>query len=103
MRETLQLILRRQKFSKPHEEASDEDLSRLRYDGETQDDSASGPSNSFDDPTAPAQEDPFKDVPVLSRTPAELYVFDTDTDSFVMQEKDVSVDIASNAEFDSKF
>ena len=46
--------------------------------------------------------DPFKDVPVLSQTHAELYLFDTDADVFVIQEKDVDVDIALNAEYDSK-
>jgi hypothetical protein len=46
-------------------------------------------------------EDPFKDVPVLSRTTAELYLFDTETDVFVIQEKEVDVDMASNGDFDS--
>jgi hypothetical protein len=48
-------------------------------------------------------EDPFKDVPVLSRTTAELYLFDTETDVFVIQEKDVDVDMASNGDFESEF
>lgn len=50
-----------------------------------------------------AKEDPFKDVPVLSRTKGELYLFDTETDVFVIQEKDVDVDMASNGEYDSEF
>lgn len=45
--------------------------------------------------------DPFKDVPVLSRSSAELYLFDTETDVFVIQEKDVQIDIASGSEFES--
>jgi hypothetical protein len=47
-------------------------------------------------------EDPFKDVPVLSRTQAELYLFDTETDVFVIQEKEVDVDMASNGDYESK-
>lgn len=50
----------------------------------------------------PATRDPFQDVPVLSRTKAELYLFDTETDVFVIQEKDVDVDMASNGEYDSE-
>lgn len=46
--------------------------------------------------------DPFKDVPILSRTTAELYLFDTETDVFVIQEKEVNVDMASNDEYDSE-
>lgn len=46
--------------------------------------------------------DPFKDIPVLSRTSAELYLFDTDTDVFVIQEKDVDVDMVSNGDYDGK-
>jgi len=46
--------------------------------------------------------DPFKDVSVLSRTGAELYLFDTDADVFVIQEKEVHVDLASNGEYDSE-
>jgi hypothetical protein len=33
---------------------------------------------------------------------AELYLFDTDTDVFVLQEKSVSVDLASNGEYDGQ-
>lgn len=47
-------------------------------------------------------EDSFKDVPVLSRTQAELYLFDTETDVFVIQEKEVYVDMASNGDYDSE-
>jgi len=41
-------------------------------------------------------------VPVLSKTQAELYLFDTDTDIFVIQEKEVEVDIALNGEFECR-
>lgn len=37
---------------------------------------------------------------MLSRTKGELYLFDTDTDVFVIQERDVDVDLASNGQFD---
>lgn len=50
-----------------------------------------------------ADVDPFKDIPILNRTAAELYLFDTDTDVFVLQEKTVSVDLASNGEYDGMF
>lgn len=46
--------------------------------------------------------DPFKDVPVLSRAQSELYLFDTETDVFVIQEKEVDVDMASNGDYDSE-
>jgi hypothetical protein len=58
-------------------------------------------SESPEDPESQEAEDPFKDVPVLSRTTAELYLFDTETDVFVIQEKEVDVDMASNGDFDS--
>lgn len=45
--------------------------------------------------------DPFDYVPVLSRTTAELYLFDTETDVFVIQEKEVDVDMASNGDYES--
>lgn len=48
-------------------------------------------------------EDPFQDVPILHRASADLYVFDTETELFVIQESNVSADLAENAEFDSKF
>lgn len=41
-------------------------------------------------------------MPVLSKTQAELYLFDTDTDIFVIQEKEVEVDIALNGEFECR-
>lgn len=45
--------------------------------------------------------DPFENVPTLSRTHAELYFFDTDTEVFVIQEKEVDVDIAANGDYDA--
>lgn len=47
--------------------------------------------------------DPFQNVPILHRASADLYVFDTETELFVIQESNVSADLAENAEFDSKF
>lgn len=47
-----------------------------------------------------ATEDPFKDVPILHRAKGELYLFETESDVFVIQEKDVDVDMAANAPFD---
>jgi hypothetical protein len=85
-----------QKHSRSHEEASDEELQSLKNTGEAQ---ALAPETSASDVGA---EDPFKDVPVLFRTSAELYLFDTEADVFVIQEKEVTVDMASNAEYDSK-
>ena len=46
--------------------------------------------------------DPFENVPTLSRTHAELYFFDTDTEVFVIQEKEVDVDIAANGDYDGR-
>jgi hypothetical protein len=51
---------------------------------------------------ADAVEDPFKDVPILSKTPAELYLFDTESDMFTIQEKEVQVEVASNGDFESE-
>lgn len=47
-------------------------------------------------------DDPFEGIPILHRAPAELYLFDLDADVFVIQEKDVSVDMASNGDYDSE-
>lgn len=49
------------------------------------------------------QEDPFKDVPILHHAKAELYLFDTDADLFVIQEKEVDADMGSNGQFDSTY
>ena len=53
-------------------------------------------------PPAEEEEDPFKDVPVLHGAKAELYLFDTEADLFVIQEKDVDADMGSNGDFDSE-
>ena len=47
-------------------------------------------------------EDPFADVPILHRATAELYLFDTEADIFVIQEKDVAAEMASNGDYDSE-
>ncbi|KAJ9108936.1 hypothetical protein QFC21_000258 [Naganishia friedmannii] len=45
-------------------------------------------------------EDPFKGVPILHRENGELYLFDVDVETFVLQEKEVTVDIAQGGDFD---
>lgn len=97
-----------QKYNRSHEDASEEDLKALRYtdkpkkEAEPQDDEPV--EDKLANLTVAAEtEDPFKDVPVLSRTKAELYLFDTETDVFVIQEKEVDVDMASNGDYDSEF
>jgi hypothetical protein len=112
-----------QKFNRSHEDASDADLKALTYvekvkaksSRKKQDDvsvedklAALAVTNKETEPEAEAEsggetEDPFQDVPVLSRTTAELYLFDTETDVFVIQEKEVDVDMASNGDFESTF
>jgi len=110
-----------QKFNRSHEDASDADLKALTYVEKVK---AKSPRKKQDDvsvedklaalavtnkePEVEAEsetetEDPFQDVPVLSRTTAELYLFDTETDVFVIQEKEVDVDMASNGDFESTF
>ena len=88
----------RQKYQRSHAQATPEDLERLKSGG-TDDPSLEG---QLADLSLKPAEDPFKDVPVLSHTPAELYLFDTEADVFVSQEKQVHVDIAANAEYDSE-
>jgi hypothetical protein len=85
-----------QKHSRSHEEASDEELQSLKNTGKT---NAAAPEATSSDVGA---EDPFKNVPVLFQSSAELYLFDTEADVFVIQEKKVTVDMASNAEYDSE-
>ena len=110
-----------QKFNRSHEDASDADLKALTHvekfkaksPRKKQDDvsvedklAALAVTNQETAPEAEAEaetEDPFQDVPVLSRTTAELYLFDTETDVFVIQEKEVDVDMASNGDFESTF
>jgi len=110
-----------QKYNRSHEDASDADLKALTYvekvkaksprkkqDDDSVEDklAALAVTNQEAEPEAEAEaetEDPFQDVPVLSRTTAELYLFDTETDVFVIQEKEVDVDMASNGDFESTF
>lgn len=104
-----------QKYNRSHEEASENDLKALTYsekaksakrkeedDEPVEDKLAALSVESAENPETTEAEDPFKDVPVLSRTTAELYLFDTETDVFVIQEKEVAVDMASNGDFDSE-
>ncbi|WRT68459.1 uncharacterized protein IL334_005435 [Kwoniella shivajii] len=92
------------KYLRSHEEATDAELEALKYNEK--------PSLPATDPSASAnledklgslsvQEDPFKDVPVLHRSHAELYLFDTETDVFVIQEKEVDADLVSNGDYDT--
>lgn len=91
-----------QKYARSHEEATDEDLQKLKFNGTTG--AIKKEESPIEDNLAgmTINEDPFKDVPVLSTTPAELYLFDTETDTFVIQEKEVNVQLASNGEFDGE-
>ncbi|ORY35530.1 cytoplasm protein [Naematelia encephala] len=97
---TLLRCMYERKHQRPHDEASEADLNRLRLGSEA------GPSGSstnlLEASNSPNEAiDPFKDVPILSRDKAELYLFDTETDVFVVQEKEVDVDIALNGEYDT--
>lgn len=101
----LQCVYER-KFQRSHEHATEEDLEALQYAEDAPAPAADGATATVAvvDPKEPVQqkeaEDPFQDVPVLQRTKGELYLFDTETDVFVIQEKDVDVDMASNGVFD---
>lgn len=86
------------KYSQSHETATSSQLEALKYSGD--DESAVRPAEASTSPDA-TENDPFKDVPVLLRSPAELYLFDTASDMFVLQEKDVQVDLAANAQYDT--
>ncbi|WVF72856.1 hypothetical protein IAT40_007674 [Kwoniella sp. CBS 6097] len=96
-----------QKYSRSHDEATDAELEALKYDEKpkiTVEASAKAPVETpLEDQIAnlSVQEDPFKDVPVLHRATAELYLFDTETDVFVIQEKEVDADLASNGDFEN--
>lgn len=60
-------------------------------------------STAADSPQPASAADPFQDVPILSTSDAELYLFDTDADVFVIQAKTVKVQMASNGPYDSQF
>ena len=115
-----------QKYNRSHEDASNADLKALTYSEKAKSNSRKQDDEPVEDKlaalsvgsaaktpqdaeaeaeaeadTAQEAEDPFQDVPVLSRTTAELYLFDTETDVFVIQEKEVDVDMASNGDFES--
>jgi hypothetical protein len=49
---------------------------------------------------AEPMEDPFADVPVLHRDEGELYLFDVEVETFVIQSGKVQVDIAEGGTFD---
>ncbi|WWC93835.1 hypothetical protein V866_000671 [Kwoniella sp. B9012] len=94
------------KYLRSHEEATDAELEALKFTEKLaalpissthSHPSEDGPSSS----SVPVAEDPFKDVPILHRAQAELYLFDIDTDVFVIQEKEVHADLASNGDYDT--
>ncbi|KAL7422730.1 Vacuolar import and degradation protein 27 [Cryptotrichosporon argae] len=103
------------KYQRSHDLALDDDLEALRYiEPSAPATPAKAGKGKGTSPTkspvaaavaeSPAEdapaEDPFKDVPVLHKALAELYLFDLETDVFVIQEKEVEVDLASNGDFD---
>ncbi|GMK58006.1 hypothetical protein CspeluHIS016_0500380 [Cutaneotrichosporon spelunceum] len=128
---TLLRCMYERKYSESHDLASDEDLEALKYHGEPTSRSAPSSPNStstharlaataattsnvvpasatavteheeHNDEAESEGEDPFEGIPILHRAPAELYLFDLDIDAFVLQEKDASVDMASNGEYDT--
>ncbi len=69
---------------------------------EDEDDAAEddGSNDSAAEEAAPLDEDPFKGVPILHRDTGELYLFDVEVETFVLQEKSVTVDIAEGGPFD---
>ncbi|OCF57212.1 cytoplasmic protein [Kwoniella mangroviensis CBS 10435] len=94
------------KYLRSHEEATDAELEALKFTEKLPAlPISSTPSHpSEDEPSSssiPVAEDPFKDVPILHRAQAELYLFDIDTDVFVIQEKEVHADLASNGDYDT--
>ncbi|KAL0249924.1 hypothetical protein I308_103227 [Cryptococcus tetragattii IND107] len=95
------------KYLRSHEEATDEQLQALK---DTEEHDIPKAAARPEDITLEAQlsslgledsEDPFQNVPILHRASADLYVFDTETELFVIQESNVSADLAENAEFDT--
>lgn len=52
------------------------------------------------DPEPTLDEDPFKDVPILHTDKGDLYLFDVEVETFVLQEEGVIVDIAEGGPFD---
>nr|ODO02222.1 cytoplasmic protein [Cryptococcus depauperatus CBS 7855] len=109
---TLLHCMYERKHLRSHEEASNEELQTLKYDTEavtpivaiekSEVKDSVGISDFEEQLSSLAiQEDPFKDVPVLHQAPAELYIFDTETDLFVIQESNVHADLAENGPFET--
>lgn len=95
------------KYLRSHEEATDEQLQALKY---TEEHDIPKAAARPEDITLETQlsslgledsQDPFQNVPILHRASADLYVFDTETELFVIQESNVSADLAENTEFDT--
>nr|XP_019011523.1 cytoplasmic protein [Kwoniella pini CBS 10737]OCF50304.1 cytoplasmic protein [Kwoniella pini CBS 10737] len=93
------------KHGRSHEDATDTELEALKFNDESVSDQKSvapaTPKKEKTLPEAAVAEDPFKDVPILHRSSAELYLFDLETEVFVIQEKEVYADLASNGEYDT--
>ncbi|WWC71515.1 uncharacterized protein I206_105473 [Kwoniella pini CBS 10737] len=98
-------VLIMQKHGRSHEDATDTELEALKFNDESVSDQKSvapaTPKKEKTLPEAAVAEDPFKDVPILHRSSAELYLFDLETEVFVIQEKEVYADLASNGEYDT--
>ncbi|WVW85564.1 hypothetical protein I302_107602 [Kwoniella bestiolae CBS 10118] len=92
------------KFLRSHEEATDAELEALKFNEKSAEPTPPlAPLETVEDKLSSLSvaDDPFKDVPVLHRAKAELYLFDLETDVFVIQEKEVNADLASNGEYDT--
>lgn len=106
------------KYQKSHDSASDADLEALKWRAPPKTPAASRrlarrsattptpePSASISPSPAvvaepPVEEDPFKDVPILHTDKGNLYLFDVEAETFVLQEEAVTVDIAEGGPFD---
>ncbi|OCF37982.1 cytoplasmic protein [Kwoniella heveanensis CBS 569] len=100
---TLLHCIYERKYSRSHDEATDAELEALKYEEKPKAPIENLAETPLEDQIAnlSVQEDPFKDVPVLHRATAELYLFDTETDVFVIQEKEVDADLASNGDYET--
>ncbi|WOO85774.1 Vacuolar import and degradation protein 27 [Vanrija pseudolonga] len=99
---TLLRCIYERKYHRSHEGASEAELEALKYQEPEQTEAPQAVIEKAAGAEEPSEhEDPFKDVPVLHSAKGELYLFDTEADVFVIQEKDVDADLASNGAFDT--
>ncbi|ODN78680.1 hypothetical protein L202_04263 [Cryptococcus amylolentus CBS 6039] len=102
------------KYSRSHEEATDQQLQALKYSerpsikrisagADAVEPSGDAETAGIEDQLSAlaVQDDPFQGVPILHSAQAELYLFDTEADVFVIQEAHVSADMAENNEYDT--